>query len=84
LPEKNFYSEITGIQMTEDVFEKIMASILFLKNLPIEGEFRTTFIPGIRNQTTIEVIQQLVGNGKAYSINQFREGNTVTNNLVQR
>ncbi|NJO88456.1 MAG: hypothetical protein HC831_05415 [Chloroflexia bacterium] len=54
-----------------------MVSILLLKNSPIEGEFRTTFIPGIHDETTIKLIQRLVGNSKSYKVNQFRDGETV-------
>lgn len=82
LPRKNLYGEIAGVQMTDNVFEKIMASILYLKNSSIKVEFRTTFIPGIHDQTMVELIQQLVGGEKLYNINQFREGNTIASNLV--
>ena len=84
IPEKNMYGEITGIQMTDEIFEKIMASILILKNSPIEGEFRTTFIPGIHDGATLDLIQLLIGDGKTYTVNQFREGDTIANNLTQK
>jgi pyruvate formate lyase activating enzyme len=77
VPEKDLYGKIIGIQMTEDILEKIMVSILLLKNTSIDGEFRTTFIPGIHDETTLQLIQQLVGNSKNYTINQFREGETI-------
>jgi pyruvate formate lyase activating enzyme len=76
-PEKDLYGKIIGIQMTDDILEKIMVSILLLKNASIEGEFRTTFIPGIHDETTIKLIQRLVGNSKSYKINQFRDGETI-------
>jgi pyruvate formate lyase activating enzyme len=76
-PEKDLYGKIIGVQMTDDILEKIMVSILLLKNTSIDGEFRTTFIPGIHDETTLQLIQQLVGNSKSYHINQFRDGETI-------
>jgi pyruvate formate lyase activating enzyme len=80
-PEKDLYGKIIGIQMTDEIIEKIMASIILIKNSPVEGEFRTTYIPGIHDEATIELIQRLIGNSKIYKVNKYREGNTIDTNL---
>jgi pyruvate formate lyase activating enzyme len=77
LPEKNLYGKITGIQITDDIIEKIMASILLLNNTVIEVEFRTTFIPGIHDEATIKLIHRLLGENIKYKINQYRDGVTI-------
>lgn len=77
LPEKNLYGKITGIQITDDIIEKIMASILLLNNTVIEVEFRTTFIPGIHDEATIKLINRLLGENIKYKINQYRDGVTI-------
>lgn len=77
LPEKNLYGKISGIQITDDIIEKIMASILLLNNTAIEVEFRTTIIPGIHDETTIKLIQTLLGKNKKYRTNLYRDGITI-------
>ena len=77
LPEKNLYGKISGIQITDDIIEKIMASILLLNNTAIEVEFRTTIIPGIHDETAIKLIQTLSGKNKKYRTNLYRDGITI-------
>lgn len=77
LPEKTLYGKITGIQITDDIIEKIMASILLLNNTVIEVEFRTTFIPGTHDEATIKLINRLLGDNIKYKINQYRDGVTI-------
>jgi pyruvate formate lyase activating enzyme len=77
LPEKNLYGKITGIQITDNIIEKIMASILLLNNTVIDVEFRTTFIPGIHDNSTIKLINRLLGENKKYKINLYRDGVTI-------
>jgi len=77
IPEKNLYAKITGIQITDDIIEKIMASILLLNNTVIEVEFRTTFIPGIHDEVTIELIHRMLRKYKKYKINHYRNGVTI-------
>ncbi|HEY9125434.1 MAG TPA: anaerobic ribonucleoside-triphosphate reductase activating protein [Bacteroidales bacterium] len=81
-PEKDLYGKIIGIQMTDEIIEKIMVSILLLNNTSIEGEFRTTFIPGIHDEATVNLIQRLVGQNKSYKVNEFREGKTIEKSVV--
>jgi pyruvate formate lyase activating enzyme len=76
-PEKDLYGKIIGIQMTDEIIENILASIIILKNTPVEGEFRTTVIPGIHDEATVELIQLLIGKEKSYKINEYRNGSTV-------
>jgi len=77
LLEKSLYAKITGIQVTADIIEKIMTSILLLNNSEIEVEFRTTIIPGIHDEAAIELIHTLLGNNKKYRTNQYRNGSTI-------
>ncbi len=77
LPEKSLYGKITGIQVTADIIEKIMTSILLLNNTATEVEFRTTIIPGIHDEAAIELIHTLLGNNKKYRTNQYRNGSTI-------
>jgi pyruvate formate lyase activating enzyme len=77
VPEKDLYGRIIGIQMTDEMIEKILTSIILLKNVPIDGEFRTTIIPGIHDSATVELIQNLIGNEKLYKINQYRAGTNI-------
>ncbi|MBN2762441.1 MAG: anaerobic ribonucleoside-triphosphate reductase activating protein, partial [Bacteroidales bacterium] len=41
LPERDFYFEITGIQNIPDIAERIIASVILLKNSGVDVEFRT-------------------------------------------
>lgn len=77
LPENNSYAEIIGVKNVEEITENILASVIMLKNAAIDGEFRTTFIPGIHDETMMQLIQLFVGNGKPFNINQFRKGGTI-------
>ena len=77
LPEKSLYGKITGIQVTADIIEKVMTSILLLNNTATEVEFRTTIIPGIHDEAAIELIHTLLGNNKKYRTNQYRNGSTI-------
>ena len=77
LPEKSLYGKITGIQVTADIIEKIMTSILLLNNSAIEVEFRTTIIPGIHDEAAVNLIRTLLGKNKKYRTNQYRDGSTI-------
>lgn len=77
VPEKDLYSKITGIQMSDDLIEKILTSIIVLRHTPIKVEFRTTVIPGIHNVAMQGLIQQLLGNESLYTANEYREGATI-------
>ncbi len=77
LPEKSLYAKITGIQVTADIIEKIMSSILLLNNSAIEVEFRTTIIPGIHDEAAVKLIHTLLGKNKKYRTNQYRDGSTI-------
>lgn len=77
LPEKSLYAKITGIQVTADIIEKIMTSILLLNNSAIEVEFRTTIIPGIHDEAAVNLIRTLLGKNKKYRTNQYRDGSTI-------
>jgi pyruvate formate lyase activating enzyme len=77
LPEKSLYAKITGIQVTADIIEKIMTSILLLNNSAIEVEFRTTIIPGIHDEAAVNLMRTLLGKNKKYRTNQYRDGSTI-------
>lgn len=77
LPEKSLYGKITGIQVTADIIEKIMTSILLLNNTATEVEFRTTIIPGIHDEAAVNLIRTLLGKNKKYRTNQYRDGSTI-------
>lgn len=63
--------------MTDEIIEKILSSIILIKNVPIDGEFRTTIIPGIHDSATVELIRTLIGNEKLYKVNQYRAGTNI-------
>jgi pyruvate formate lyase activating enzyme len=72
--EDGLYSKIIGIPNVDEITENILASVMILKNTTIEGEFRTTSIPGIHNEVMIALIKNCIGSNKRYIINEFREG----------
>lgn len=78
LPEDNMYAQIIGIDDVSDVTEKIIVSIIMLKSISIDVEFRTTNIPGVHNKVMLELIQQLVGKDKRYKVNDFRDGQIIS------
>jgi pyruvate formate lyase activating enzyme len=75
--EDGMYAKIIGISDVNEITENILASVLVLKNAQIDGEFRTTSIPGIHNEGMIELIKKYIGNDKRYKINEFRDGKTI-------
>lgn len=75
--EDGMYAKIIGISDVNEITENILASVLVLKNAQIDGEFRTTSIPGIHNEGMIELIKKYIGNDKRYKINAFRDGKTI-------
>jgi pyruvate formate lyase activating enzyme len=75
--EDGSYAKIIGISNVDEITENILASVLILKSSKIDGEFRTTSIPGIHNEGMIALIKKYVGNDKRYKINEFREGETI-------
>jgi pyruvate formate lyase activating enzyme len=75
--EDGMYAKIIGISDVNEITENIFASVLVLKNAQIDGEFRTTSIPGIHNEGMIELIKKYIGNDKRYKINEFRDGKTI-------
>jgi pyruvate formate lyase activating enzyme len=76
--EGGLYAKIIGISDVNEITENILASVLVLKNSKIDGEFRTTTIPGIHNEGMIELIKKYIGNDKRYKINEFRDGKTIS------
>jgi pyruvate formate lyase activating enzyme len=79
--EDGMYAKIIGISDVNKITENILASVLVLKNAQIDGEFRTTSIPGIHNEGMIELIKKYIDNDKRYKINEFREGKTISSFL---
>ncbi len=77
IPERDLYAEIIGIDNAHDMVENVLASVILLKNSPVDIEFRTTCIPGVHNDIMIDLIRNFIGSDKRYIINEFREGKTV-------
>jgi pyruvate formate lyase activating enzyme len=75
--EDGLYAKIIGVADVGEITENILASVMILKNTTIDGEFRTTSIPGIHNEAMITLIKKYIGNDKRYKINEFRDGEII-------
>lgn len=78
--EEALYTQIIGIKDTSTIIENVLASVFVLKAATIDVEFRTTRLPETHNDAMMHLIKKYIGNDKRYTINEFRDGNTVNVN----
>ena len=76
--EEAQYTQIIGIKDTSTIIENVLASVFVLKAAAIDVEFRTTRLPDIHSDAMMHLITKYIGNDKRYTINEFREGDTVS------
>ena len=76
------YLKIIGLPNKGSIVESIISSILIIKNASIDYEFRTTSIPGLHTQQTLEEISGYFTDGDSYIVNEFREGDTVSSSCL--
>lgn len=77
LPTPGLYTKIIGLPMADTIVQNVINSITLLNNSPLEVEFRTTRIPKIHTDEMIALIKHYLGNKKHYTINEYRDGETV-------
>lgn len=75
-PQADEYNKVIGLNDTAELVEKVKQSISLLKQASIDIEFRTTQLPGIHDDKSLNLIKEFIGD-KHYTINKFREGETV-------
>lgn len=77
------YHTVIGRSLSVAQQSDILSSICLLQKASVEVEFRTTLIPGIHNQQTIDLLHESFKDYR-YTTAQFREGNTVKDFLVKK
>lgn len=77
LPKAEQYSKIIGITNVKTIMASILSSATILKASSIDVEFRTTKIPGIHSEEIIAGVKFFLENCKRFSINDYRDGETV-------
>jgi len=70
------YGKVIGVENCDKLLESIKQSFEMIKASKIETEFRTTCIPGIHNPSVIKELEKIT-EGFRYTIQQFREGETI-------
>ncbi len=64
-----------------DSFKKILRSIDMLQNSKVDYEFRTTVVKGMHTEVEIKKIGKLLEGSKAFSLQNFRSGKTISKEL---
>ncbi len=64
LPIKKLTDGTENNQMTDEIIEKLISSILIIKYSPVATGFRTVILPGIHDQSTVELIRRFTGTNK--------------------
>lgn len=60
---------------------KVQKSIEIIMNSGIDYEFRTTYVKGIHNYTSVEKICEMIQGSKRYYIQNFRAGKSIDKSL---
>lgn len=72
------FGEISGLgeQKVRETFEKILRTLELLRNSRIQYEVRTTFVPGLMDESDLREIKKIVGNSPWY-VQRFRPHRTL-------
>ena len=71
---KSEYLKMSGNKKT---FERISKSIKIIMESEIDYEFRTTYVKGLHNLESADLIGQMIKDSKRYYIQNFRAGKTI-------
>ncbi|MEJ6950566.1 anaerobic ribonucleoside-triphosphate reductase activating protein [Natronospora cellulosivora (SeqCode)] len=75
------YKNIINREVNTDY---ILESITAIKKSSLDYEFRTTVVPGIHNTNDFQEIASLLNGSKKYFIQNFKSGNTLDPNLMNK
>ncbi len=72
------FGEISGLgeRTAQETFEKILRTLELLRESSVQYEVRTTFVPGLMDESDLREIKKIVGNSPWY-IQRFRPHRTL-------
>ena len=81
-PEK--YSLLTGsLPFSDRISENVRESVRLLIKSSIDHEFRTTLVPGIVDESEMEIIADMAKGCRKYTLNRFNPVNTLDSKFTE-